>query len=132
PQIRVVVGAKVHVTIERALRLLGIGRSSLVHVAVDGEGRMQADAFRAALAQISGPRIVSVQAGEVNTGSFDPLAEIVPVARDAGAWVHVDGAFGLWAAASPRLRHLTAGAELADSWSVDAHKWLNVPYDCGV
>jgi glutamate/tyrosine decarboxylase-like PLP-dependent enzyme len=120
------------VTVERALRLLGIGRSSVARVAADDQGRMLADAFRAELGKHTGPTIVCVQAGEVNTGSFDPLTEIVPAAREAGAWVHVDGAFGLWAAATPLLRHLVAGAELADSWSADAHKWLNVPYDSGV
>ena len=132
PPIRVLLGAKSHVTVERALRLLGIGRSALVGVPVDGQGRMLVEPFRATLSEGRGPTIVCVQAGEVNTGSFDPLAELVPAARETGAWVHVDGAFGLWAAASPRLRHLVAGAELADSWSVDAHKWLNVPYDSGL
>jgi glutamate/tyrosine decarboxylase-like PLP-dependent enzyme len=132
PPLRVLLGAKAHVTVERALGLLGIGRSALVRVPADDQGRMRADALRETLAGGSGPTIVCVQAGEVNTGCFDPLEEIVPLARENGAWVHVDGAFGLWAAASPTLRHLTAGAELADSWSVDAHKWLNVPYDSGI
>jgi glutamate/tyrosine decarboxylase-like PLP-dependent enzyme len=132
PPIRVIAGANVHVTVERAFRLLGIGRSAIERVPSDDQGRMLADDCRRALARTSGPTIVCLQAGEVNTGAFDPLAELVPAARDAGAWVHVDGAFGLWAAASPRLRHLTEGAGLADSWSVDAHKWLNVPYDSGI
>ena len=132
PPIRVLVGEKSHITVERALRFLGIGRSSIVRVAADAQGRMRAEALLETLGGDGGPTIVCVQAGEVNTGSFDPLAEIVPAAHAGGAWVHVDGAFGLWAAASPKLRQLASGAELADSWAVDAHKWLNVPYDCGV
>jgi glutamate/tyrosine decarboxylase-like PLP-dependent enzyme len=92
---------------------------------------MRPDALRAALADGSGPAIVCAQAGEVNTGACDPLEEIAAASRDAGAWLHVDGAFGLWAAASPSLRHLVRGADRADSWAVDAHKWLNVPYDGG-
>jgi glutamate/tyrosine decarboxylase-like PLP-dependent enzyme len=132
PPIRVVCGEKVHVTVSRALRLLGIGSSSLVRVAADGEGRMLPDELRDALAAGSGPTIVCAQAGEVNTGSFDPLPEIAAIGRESGAWLHLDGAFGLWAAASPRLAHLVEGAELFDSWATDAHKWLNVPYDNGV
>jgi glutamate/tyrosine decarboxylase-like PLP-dependent enzyme len=132
PPIRVVVGAKRHVTVDRALRLLGIGASSLVVVDADDQGRMSVDALRAALAAGSGPTIVCAQAGEVNTGAFDPLDEIADAVEDAGAWLHVDGAFGLWAAASPELRHLVRGSERADSWATDCHKWLNVPYDSGV
>ena len=108
PPIRVVVGAKRHVTVDRALRLLGIGAASLVVVDADDQGRMRVDALRAALAAGSGPTIVCAQAGEVNTGAFDPLDEIADAAEEAGAWLHVDGAFGLWAAASPELRHLVA------------------------
>ena len=93
---------------------------------------MLPDALRETLAGLDGPTIVCAQAGNVNTGSFDPLEEIADAAEAAGAWFHVDGAFGLWAAASPELRHLVAGAERADSWATDAHKWLNVPYDCGI
>src|SRR4051794_2354352 len=130
PRIRVVCGAKVHVTVTRALRLLGLGAPDIVEA--DDQGRMVVDSLRSALRNSSGPTIVCAQAGEVNTGAFDPLPEIAAVARDAGAWLHVDGAFGLWAAASPELAHLVAGAEAADSWATDAHKWLNVPYDCGV
>ena len=132
PPIHVVAGPLRHVTIDRALRLLGLGTGSIVEVAADEHGRMRADELARALAASTGPTIVCAQAGEVNTGSFDPLREIVELARAAGAWVHVDGAFGIWAAASPALRHLVEGAEHADSWAFDAHKWLNVPYDCGV
>jgi glutamate/tyrosine decarboxylase-like PLP-dependent enzyme len=103
-----------------------------VRVPVDAQGAMQAGPLAAVLREGSGPAIVCAQAGNVNTGACDPMIPIVAAARDAGAWVHVDGAFGLWAAASPRLRELVAGADGADSWAVDAHKWLNVPYDCGV
>jgi glutamate/tyrosine decarboxylase-like PLP-dependent enzyme len=130
PQVRVFAGAKRHVTIDRALRLLGLGCPTVVEA--DEEGRMRADALSRALAEGSGPTIVCAQAGEVNTGAFDPLAEIAEACRDAHAWLHVDGAFGIWAAVSPRLRHLVAGLELADSWTTDAHKWLNVPYDSGI
>jgi glutamate/tyrosine decarboxylase-like PLP-dependent enzyme len=130
PPLRVLAGGKVHVTVTRALRLLGLGEPELV--AADDQGRMVADALREALAKADGPTIVCAQAGEVNTGAFDPLPEIAAAAHEAGAWLHVDGAFGLWAAASPALEHLVAGVDQADSWATDAHKWLNVPYDCGV
>ncbi len=132
PPISVVVGRLRHVTVDRALRLLGIGASQLVVVPSDSDGRMQPDDLRAALAQLEGPTIVCAQAGEVNTGSFDPLPEIVEIVRETGAWLHVDGAFGLWAAASPTRRHLVTGVAGADSWATDAHKWLNVPYDSGL
>ena len=132
PRITVVAGAMRHVTVDRALRLLGLGTGSVVDVAADDQGRMRADALAETLASLSGPLIVCAQAGEVNTGSFDPLSKIVELSRQAGAWLHVDGAFGLWAAASPTLRGLVEGVEQADSWAFDAHKWLNVPYDCGV
>ncbi len=132
PRIRVLAGEKVHSTLPRALRLVGLGTGSMVPVAADDQGRMRADALRDALAAGEGPTIVSAQAGEVNTGAFDPFEEIADAAQAAGAWLHVDGAFGLWAAASPRFAHLTAGAERADSWSTDGHKFLNVPYDSGV
>jgi len=130
PPVRVLAGAKRHVTIDRALRLLGLGSPTVVEA--DEEGRMRADALSRALVDGSGPTIVCAQAGEVNTGAFDPLAEIADACRAAHAWLHVDGAFGIWAAVSPRLRHLVAGLELADSWTTDAHKWLNVPYDSGI
>jgi glutamate/tyrosine decarboxylase-like PLP-dependent enzyme len=132
PPISVVVGHLRHVTVDRALRLLGIGASQLVIVPADSQGRMEPDGLRTALAGIDGPTIVCAQAGEVNTGAFDPLPEIVEIVRSTDAWLHVDGAFGLWAAASPSRRHLVAGVADADSWATDAHKWLNVPYDSGL
>jgi glutamate/tyrosine decarboxylase-like PLP-dependent enzyme len=130
PRVRVLAGEKRHVTVDRALRLLGLGAPETV--AADDQGRMDADALADALERASGPTIVCAQAGEVNTGAFDPLPEIAAACRDARAWLHVDGAFGIWAAVSPRFRHLVAGIELADSWTTDAHKWLNVPYDSGI
>jgi glutamate/tyrosine decarboxylase-like PLP-dependent enzyme len=132
PPIRVLAGEKVHSTLPRALRLIGLGTGSLVPVAADDQGRMRPDSVREALASGDGPTVVCAQAGEVNTGSFDPLEEIADAAAAAGAWLHVDGAFGLWAAASPRFAHLVRGAERADSWATDGHKWLNVPYDSGI
>ncbi|MFO7278174.1 MAG: pyridoxal-dependent decarboxylase [Pseudomonadota bacterium] len=128
PPITVVTGEEAHPTLLKSLGMLGLGRSRVVRVPTDDQGRMRADA----LPPISGPTILCLQAGNINTGAFDPFEEIVDRARAAGAWVHVDGAFGLWAAASPRLAHLTRGLERADSWATDAHKWLNVPYDCGI
>ena len=132
PCVRVFVGGKRHVTVDRALRLLGLGTESTVAVTVDDQGRMRPKALEVALAQHEGPAIVCAQAGEVNTGAFDALPEIAELARTGEAWLHVDGAFGLWAAASPALRHLVEGVAEADSWATDAHKWLNVPYDCGL
>ncbi len=129
PRIRVLAGAKRHVTLDRALRLLGLGCPTVVQA--DEQGRMLPDALRQAL-EGDGPTIVCAQAGEVNTGAFDPLVEIADACEDTGAWLHVDGAFGIWAAVSPELRHLTSGIERADSWTTDAHKWLNVPYDSGI
>ena len=128
PPVTVVVGAEAHSSVFKALGLLGFGRRRVVAVAADGQGRMRADA----LPPLAGPTIVCLQAGNVNTGAFDPAAEIVPRAREAGAWVHVDGAFGLWAAAAPARAPLVAGMAGADSWATDAHKWLNVPYDSGL
>ena len=130
PTVRVLVGEKRHVTVDRALRLLGLGTPETV--AADDQGRMRLDELADALEGASGPTIVCAQAGEVNTGAFDPLPKIAAACRDARAWLHVDGAFGIWAAVSPRFRHLVAGVELADSWTTDAHKWLNVPYDSGI
>jgi glutamate/tyrosine decarboxylase-like PLP-dependent enzyme len=126
PRIRVVAGAKRHATLDRALRLLGLGAPDLVPA--DDQGRMIVDA----LELDDRPTIVCAQVGEVNTGACDDVAAMLARTRGAGAWLHVDGAFGLWAAAVPRLRHLVAGCEGADSWATDAHKWLNVPYDCGL
>jgi glutamate/tyrosine decarboxylase-like PLP-dependent enzyme len=129
PPIRVVVGEERHVTVDRALRLLGIGASQLVVVPADGQGRIRADA----LPELAGePTILCAQSGNVNTGAFDPLPQLADAAAEGDAWLHVDGAFGLWAAAAPGLRHLVAGVERADSWTTDAHKWLNVPYDSGL
>jgi glutamate/tyrosine decarboxylase-like PLP-dependent enzyme len=127
PRVRVLVGAQRHVTIDRALRLLGLGAPEIVPA--DDQGRMDADALATALRSGGGPAIVCAQAGEVNTGAFDPFEEIAATSAEHGAWLHVDGAFGLWAAASPKLRHLVRGVGRADSWVTDAHKWLNVPYD---
>jgi glutamate/tyrosine decarboxylase-like PLP-dependent enzyme len=127
PRVRVFVGEKRHVTIDRAVRLLGLGAPT--PIAADDQGRMEPDALRAALEADDAPTIVCAQAGEVNTGAFDPFEEIAAATAEHGAWLHVDGAFGLWAAASRRLRHLVKGVERADSWITDAHKWLNVPYD---
>jgi glutamate/tyrosine decarboxylase-like PLP-dependent enzyme len=129
PRITVVVGERAHATIPRSMRLLGLGGETAVRVAADDQGRMRPEALADALRAADGPAIVCAQAGEVNTGAFDPLDAIADLCAERRAWLHVDGAFGLWAAASPRLRHLTAGAERADSWAVDFHKWLNVPYD---
>ncbi len=133
PRVTVLAGDEAHITVYGALRLLGLGDASVVKVASDGQGRMQPGALRDSLASVRGPAIVCAQAGNVNTGAFDPLGEIVAAARSRpGVWVHVDAAFGLWAAASAKYRHLTAGVEGADSWATDAHKWLNVPYDSGL
>lgn len=128
PPITVIVGEEVHPTVKKSLGVIGLGRNRLVRVPVDNQGRLRADKLPA----ISGPTIVILQAGNVNTGAFDPIAEICARAKPAGAWVHVDGAFGLWAAASPQLAALCPGLASADSWATDAHKWLNVPYDCGL
>jgi glutamate/tyrosine decarboxylase-like PLP-dependent enzyme len=119
------------VTVDRALRLLGLGTGCVEPVAVDAAGAMRPDALAAALAA-PGPAIVVAQVGNVNGGGIDPMADVCAIARAAGAWVHVDGAFGLWAAASPERRALVRGVEGADSWATDAHKWLNVPFDCGL
>jgi glutamate/tyrosine decarboxylase-like PLP-dependent enzyme len=128
PPIRVVVGKTRHVTVDRALRLLGIGASSLDVVPVDDQGRMRVEQLRLG----DGPTIVCGQAGDVNSGAFDDLDAIADASAESGAWFHVDGAFGLWAAATPQLRHLVHGAARADSWTTDCHKWLNVPYDSGL
>jgi glutamate/tyrosine decarboxylase-like PLP-dependent enzyme len=128
PPITVVVGEEVHVSVLKALSLLGFGRERVVTVPVDGQGTMIPDR----LPEVDGPTIVCIQAGNVNTGAFDPAEEICSRLRGTGAWVHVDGAFGLWAAASRSRNHLATGVGLADSWATDAHKWLNVPYDSGL
>jgi len=132
PPINVVVSEESHYTIFLALRLLGLGANRLRRIPTDDQGRMRAEALAAALAELRGPTIVCAQAGNVNTGAFDPLPEISQQARACGAWLHVDGAFGLWAAASPERAALVRGIENADSIATDAHKWLNSPYDCGI
>lgn len=130
PKVRCFVGRERHDTVDLGLRYLGLGRPDVV--AADAQGRLEPEALEAALAAGSGPALVCLQAGNLHSGAFDPFPEAIRVARRHGAWVHVDGAFGLWAAAAPGLRHLTRGYEDADSWGTDAHKTLNVPYDCGI
>ncbi len=132
PPVRVVAGEEAHVSLLKALRILGFGSAGVVRVPVDANGAMQPGGLAGVLRGGEGPAIVCAQAGNVNTGACDPMLPIVAAAKEAGAWVHVDGAFGLWAAASRQLSSHVAGADGADSWAVDAHKWLNVPYDCGV
>jgi glutamate/tyrosine decarboxylase-like PLP-dependent enzyme len=132
PPLHVVVGEERHSTLDAALRYLGLGSGRAHVVPADGQGRMRAEALDGVLDRCDGPTIVCAQAGNVNTGAVDPLAAICDASRRRRAWVHVDGAFGLWAAASPALRPLLDGVERADSWATDAHKWLNVPYDCGL
>jgi aromatic-L-amino-acid decarboxylase len=133
PPIRVFAGAERHVSVDRALRLLGLGTGSVEPVAVDAVGALRPDALADALAAHDGrPAIVVAQVGNVNGGGIDPMEDVCAIARAAGAWVHVDGAFGLWAAASPARRALVRGVDQADSWATDAHKWLNVPFDCGL
>jgi glutamate/tyrosine decarboxylase-like PLP-dependent enzyme len=132
PPVDVFVGEEAHYTISTALRLLGLGAERVRRIPTDGQGRMRAEELAVALRGHRGPCIVCAQAGNVNTGAFDPLSEIAESAKECGAWLHVDGAFGLWAAASPQRAHLVRGVEKADSVATDAHKWLNVPYDCGL
>jgi len=131
PPIDVIIGDDAHTTVFSALQFLGLGHDRVIRVATDDQGRMLPAAFAAAIAGRQGPMIVIVQAGQLNTGAFDPIQDIMPLARAHGAWVHVDGAFGLWARACPRLAPLAAGYEAADSWATDGHKWLQTPYDCG-
>ena len=128
PPITVILGEEAHPTVRKSLGMLGFGRTRAIAIPADEQGRMRADV----LPDLGGPTLVVAQAGNVNTGSFDPIGAICDWARDRNAWVHVDGAFGLWAAAAPARRHLLAGYERADSWATDGHKWLNVPYDSGV
>ncbi len=133
PRLRVVTGFERHATIDRSLRLLGLGTASMVPVITDAHGTVDVEDLAKVLRQDTDlPTIVCLQAGNVNTGASDDFTRAIPLAHDAGAWVHVDGAFGLWAAAAPGRRHLVAGVEHADSWATDAHKWLNVPYDSGL
>jgi glutamate/tyrosine decarboxylase-like PLP-dependent enzyme len=131
PPIRIISSDQRHGSFERAVRLLGLGSANVEYVAADSEGRLPPNVLADTLAKTNSPAIVLLQAGEINTGVYDSFAELIPIARGYEAWVHVDGAFGLWAAASPRYRYLIEGVELADSWATDGHKWLNVPYDSG-
>jgi glutamate/tyrosine decarboxylase-like PLP-dependent enzyme len=128
PPIQVVVSEECHPTLLKSLGMLGLGRSRLTHVPTDSQGRIRAGK----LPRLTSPSIVCLQAGNIHSGAFDSFDELCPIARDAGAWIHIDGAFGLWARAAPSLSHLTRGLDLADSWATDAHKWLNVPYDSGI
>jgi glutamate/tyrosine decarboxylase-like PLP-dependent enzyme len=131
PRLRVCIGEDAHSTVFKALHYIGIGRANLVSIATDDMGRMRPDALEATLSGIDGPVIVAAQAGQINTGAFDPFTRIAAICKAASAWLHVDGAFGLWARACPDRAHLAAGLEEADSWSTDGHKWLQAPYDCG-
>lgn len=131
PPLRVLIGADAHNTVFSGLRYLGLGERRVTTIATDSDGRMLASALERALAADSAPAIVIGQAGQINTGVSDPFAIIAPMVHDAGGWLHVDGAFGLWARASERYRHLLDGIELCDSWATDGHKWLQTPYDCG-
>jgi glutamate/tyrosine decarboxylase-like PLP-dependent enzyme len=132
PPIRILTSTEAHGTTVRAIRMLGLGQKHIVSLGADAEGRLREDALVAALESApDAPTIVVLQAGDLNMGAFDDFAKLIPIAKKFGAWVHVDGAFGLWCGASARLRHLLKGADGADSWATDGHKWLNVPYDCG-
>ncbi len=132
PGIDIVASDESHITVHRALRYLGIGTGTVRKVDSDAEGRMRPESLRRVVGDCRRPVIVCAQAGDVNSGAFDPFEEIVPIVRERNGWLHVDGAFGLWAAVSAKHRHLTRGVDGADSWAVDAHKWLNVPQDCGL
>jgi glutamate/tyrosine decarboxylase-like PLP-dependent enzyme len=131
PPITVLIGDDAHTTVFSALQFLGLGHDRVVRIPTDDQGKMLPPAFAKAIAEISGPCIAILQAGQINTGACDDFQMLIPIAKARGAWVHVDGAFGLWAQASPRRRNLTAGVALADSWATDGHKWLQTPYDCG-
>jgi len=128
PAFQVIVGEEVHASLRKALAMAGLGRDRVTSVPTDAQGRMRSDVFP----KLSAPALICMQAGNVNTGAFDPAQEICAAARESGSWVHVDGAFGLWAACAPERAHLMHGYGEADSWATDAHKWLNVPYDCGL
>ncbi|NJM30593.1 MAG: aspartate aminotransferase family protein, partial [Rhizobiales bacterium] len=131
PPISVLIGDDAHTTVFSALQFLGLGHDRVIRVATGSQGGILPHAFEAAMANVQGPAIVILQAGQINTGGFDPFETIIPIAQAAGAWVHADCAFGLWARVVPQLKPMTAGLELADSWATDGHKWLQTPYDCG-
>lgn len=131
PPVNVLIGDDAHTTVFAALQYLGLGHDRVIRIPTDAQGRILAGQFEQAIRNTEGPIIVALQAGQLNTGGFDPFAELVPLAREKGAWVHVDGAFGLWARASPATRPLSLGLDLADSWATDGHKWLQTPYDSG-
>jgi glutamate/tyrosine decarboxylase-like PLP-dependent enzyme len=131
PSLQVVIGDDAHTSVFSALQFLGLGHDRVIRVATDDAGRMKAAAFAAAVKSNDGPMVAIAQAGQINSGAFDSLGEIADIARARGAWLHVDGAFGLWARACPDRAHLAAGIEKADSWATDGHKWLQTPYDCG-
>lgn len=132
PHVNVVLGGEAHSSVYLTLRMLGFG-AKRVHIAdADTQGRMRPERLAEVLGRLDGPSIVCLQAGNVNSGAFDPFEDLIPIAHEHSAWVHVDGAFGLWAAAAPGTQHLTRGMAGADSWAADAHKWLQIPYDCGV
>lgn len=131
PPIHVVLGEDAHSTVFSALRYLGLGYDRVLRVAVDRNGRMRADAFAEAVRDLNGPLIAIAQVGHLHSGAIDPIGEIAPIVRAKGGWLHVDGAFGLWARAAPDLAHHAMGVDLADSWAVDGHKWLQTPHDCG-
>jgi glutamate/tyrosine decarboxylase-like PLP-dependent enzyme len=131
PPITVIIGDDAHTTVFSALQFLGLGHDRVVRISTDTQGRMLLPHFAEAISKVKGPSIVITQAGQINTGAFDDFANIVPLAKKAGAWLHVDGAFGLWARSCVTTRHLGIGIEGADSWATDGHKWLQTPYDSG-
>lgn len=132
PPIRILSSTERHGSFERSVRLLGLGHSQVINLPTDAQGRLQPDIYQLEIEKDpSSPTIVLLQAGDINIGAYDAFESLIPIAKRYGAWTHIDGAFGLWAAASPKYRHLMRGAEQADSWATDGHKWLNVPYDCG-
>ena len=131
PPVQVLIGADAHSSLYASLQLIGFGAKRVTAIATDDQGRMLAADLERKIEGPAGPRVIIAQAGQINTGAYDPFADIVAIGKTAGAWLHVDGAFGLWARATPKYRHLTAGIEGADSWVTDGHKWLQVPYDCG-
>lgn len=131
PPVSVLIGDDAHTTVFSALQFLGLGHDRVVRVATDEQGRIDNASFARSIAEVDGPAIVILQAGQINTGAFDDFASLIPLARNKNAWVHIDGAFGLWAQTSPRTRHLSRGVDLADSWATDGHKWLQTPYDSG-